>query len=331
MTIQKKAAVIAAAVAATALALTGCAADGASGDSSDTASDGKYSLTVIVGNMADAYYRSLQCGAQAAADELGVSVSLQGPKAFDTTQQVPIVNGAVSQAPDAIIIAPTDGTALFPPLQVAHEAGIEVLTVDTTLEDDSFLTSSLSADWAEMGRLAAVQLAESVGDEGQVLAIFSPPGVTTNDLGRAAFEEEMNANHTDVAYDIQFSQGEAGKSAALTAAALSRFPDLGGVLTFNGGDAEGAVTALTEAEKVGDVKFVTGGARDYQVGLLADGTASALLVPAPFKIGEEAVRTAVASLNGEEVEAEVSTGIVVATAENMDDPEISSAFYKPCD
>lgn len=330
MTIQKKAAGIAVVAAVAALALTGCAAGEASGDSGSDAG-GDYALTVIVGNMADAYYRSLQCGAQAAADELGVSVSLQGPKAFDTTQQVPIVNGAVSQSPDAIIIAPTDGTALFPPLQVAHDAGIEILTVDTTLEDDSFLTSSLSADWAEMGRLGAIELAESVGDEGQVLAIFSPPGVTTNDLGRAAFEQEMQENHPDVAYDIQFSQGEAGKSAALTAAALSRFPDLGGVLTFNGGDAEGAVTALTEAERVGDVKFVTGGARDYQVGLLEDGTASALLVPAPFKIGDAAVRTAVAALNGEEVEAEVSTGIVVATAENMDDPEVSSSFYKPCD
>jgi ribose transport system substrate-binding protein len=331
MSIRRKTA--AALALAAALSLTACSAGTPTdGDAAATeGAGGDTQLTVIVGNMADAYYRSLQCGAQAAADDLGVSVSLQGPKAFDTTQQVPIVNSATSQSPDAIIIAPTDGTALFAPLQVAHDAGIEIITVDTTLTDDSFLTSSLSADWAEMGRLAAEQISEAVGDSGQVLAIFSPPGVTTNDLGRAAFEEEMKANHPDVSYDIQFSQGEAGKSAALTAAALSRFPDLAGVVTFNGGDAEGAVTALTEGQKVGDVKFVTGGAREYQVGLLSDGTASALLVPAPFKIGEEAVKSAVAALNGEEVEKEISTGIVVATKDNMNDPEIASSFYVPCD
>ena len=102
-------------------------------------------------------------------------------------------------------------------------------------------------------------------------------------------------------------------------------------MTFNGGDAEGAVTALTEAQQVGKVKFVTGGAREYQVGLLADDTASALLVPAPFKIGQEAVKTAVAALNGDTVEKEISTGIVVATKDNMDDPEIASSFYVPCD
>ncbi|WP_374009145.1 ABC transporter substrate-binding protein [Leifsonia sp. LS-T14] len=313
---------------ASAVALAGCSQPAASSPTGSSAAGKK--LDVIVGNMSDAYYRSLQCGAKVAGKELGVTVDLQGPKAFDTTQQVPIVNAATAQDPSGIIIAPTDETALFPPLKQAKDKGIEILTVDTTLKDDSILTSSLSADWGQMGTLAAQQIVKAVGGKGTVLAIFSPPGVTTNDLGRAAFTAEMK-KHPGVTADIQYSQGEAGKSASITAAALARYPSLAGVLTFNGGDAEGAVTALTEADKSGKVKFVTGGARDYQIDLLRKGTASALLVPAPYKIGYEAVKTAVSALDGKKVEKEISTPIVVATKANMDDPAISSSFYKPCD
>ncbi|MEV7803544.1 ABC transporter substrate-binding protein [Microbispora sp. NPDC088329] len=286
-------------------------------------------MSLIVGNLGDAYYQSLMCGAKKEAAAKGVALELLGPKAFDTSQQVPIVNGATAKKPDAIIIAPTDSKALFPPLQQAHQDGSKIITVDTTLDDTSFLSSQISANWTQMGTLGAQELAKAVGDKGTVLAIFSPPGVTTNDLGRKAFLEEMT-KHPGIKPVIQYSQGDAGKSASIVTAALARYPGLAGVMTFNGGDAEGAVTGLREAGKAGGIALVAGGAREYQVGLLRDGIAKALLVPAPSKIGAAAVDQALAAVKGSATQPTVGTDIVVATRDNMDEPAIAQSFYVPC-
>jgi ribose transport system substrate-binding protein len=180
-----------------------------------------------------------------------------------------------------------------------------------------------------MGTLGAQELAKAVGDTGTVLAIFNTPGVTTNDIGRKAFLAEM-AKHPGIKAVVQYSTGSAGKSTSIVSAALSRYPDLAGLLTFNGGDAEGAVTGLKEAGKAGKLAYVAGGGRDYQVGLLRDGIADALLVPAPSKIGAAAVDQAVAAVKGGSVEKEITTGIVVATSQNMDQADIKSSFYTPC-
>jgi ribose transport system substrate-binding protein len=75
---------------------------------------------------------------------------------------------------------------------------------------------------------------------------------------------------------------------------------------------------------------VSGGAREYQVGLLKDGIADALLVPAPSKIGAAAVDQALAALKGQKVAKETSTDIVVATKDNMTQKDIAGAFYVPC-
>lgn len=51
--------------------------------------------------------------------------------------QTPIVNAVVAKNPAALLIAPTDATALISPLMQAKAADITIGLVDTTLEDDS--------------------------------------------------------------------------------------------------------------------------------------------------------------------------------------------------
>ncbi|MGF1648213.1 MAG: substrate-binding domain-containing protein, partial [Kineosporiaceae bacterium] len=106
--------------------------DGAAGEDSQD-----YEVAFVQGVAGDEFYITMQCGIEAAADELGVTVTTQGPQEFDPTLQTPIVDSVVASAPDALLIAPTDITAMRRPIQAAIDAGIEVVLVDTTLEDTS--------------------------------------------------------------------------------------------------------------------------------------------------------------------------------------------------
>ena len=73
-------------------------------------------ITLIPGLTTDAFYITMNRGAQAAAEALGITVNFQGAEEFNPALQVPVLNSVVARKPDAILIAPTDSTQLIAPL-----------------------------------------------------------------------------------------------------------------------------------------------------------------------------------------------------------------------
>ena len=70
-----------------------------------------YNLQFIQGVAGDEFYITMQCGMEAEAAKLGVSVKTQGAQKFDPTLQKPILDSVAAGKPDAIMIAPTDRPA----------------------------------------------------------------------------------------------------------------------------------------------------------------------------------------------------------------------------
>ena len=103
-------------------------------------------LTLIPGLTTDAFYITMNRGAQAAAEALGITVNFQGAEEFNPTLQVPVLDSVISRAPDAILIAPTDRTQLIAPLQNAVDQGIPVVTVDTFIGDGAYQTGDGDGD-----------------------------------------------------------------------------------------------------------------------------------------------------------------------------------------
>ena len=66
-----------------ALVATGCGSAGSGGG-------GSHAVTLIVGTTNDNFYVSMNCGAKAEAQKLGVTYKYTGPSKFDASQQIPI-------------------------------------------------------------------------------------------------------------------------------------------------------------------------------------------------------------------------------------------------
>lgn len=93
--------------------------------------------------MVDDFYIQELCGVQDKATELGYEVRHpESPRTWDPTLQIPILNAAIAAQTDAIIVVPTEPKALVPPLKQAKADGIQVVTVDQPLADDSIRASS---------------------------------------------------------------------------------------------------------------------------------------------------------------------------------------------
>ncbi len=310
-----------------AMALTACGSDDSKGSSSSA--KGK-KLTLIVGSESDDFYKAIECGAKTQAKKVGADLTIQGPSQFDPALQVPIVNAVVARKPDAIIIAPTDDTALYPPLKTATAQGIKLMLVDTTLKQAGIAAGHIGSDYVTYGVQGAQELARQIGDKGTVLGIFAPPGVSTNDQGRKGFSAEMKKHPDITVLPFEYSNGSPGKSAAIVSAALAAYPDLAGVFTYNGGDAQGVVTGLRQANAKDRVSFVSGDAQPFQVEQLKAGLVKALVVQQARRMGVTSVDDALKAIAGKSVPKETAIKTVVGTKANLDTPAVSDNLYKGC-
>jgi ribose transport system substrate-binding protein len=323
------------ALLASSLILAACSSgdttDAASGAASSGAAGGDpKEVTLILGTSSDDFYKAIECGAKLQSEATGVQLTVQGAGQFDPALQVPIVDAVTASKPDAIIIAPTDDTALFAPLKAAVDGGSQLVLVDTTLKDASIAAGHIGSDYVLYGKQGAEQIAALTGGKGSVLGIFSPPGVSTNDLGRQGFTEGLAAYPDIEVLPFEYSSGEAGKSAAIVNAALAAHPDLAGIFTFNGGDSQGVVTALREANASDRVNFVSGDGQPFQVEQLKAGLVKALVIQQARTMGKLSIDYALKAIAGEDVPDETALPTVVGNLDNLSTPEVADNLYAPC-
>lgn len=318
--------VAAALVAATAV-LTACTT-GATGSTpvSDTASGKK--ITFIPGVSGDSFYITMQCGIQAEARKFGMTVDTQAPQSFDPSLQTPIVNAAAAKHPDAILVAPTDATAMLPPLLRAKQAGSAIGLVDTTLEDTSIATTAVSTDNTAAGAAAADALAKLIGEKGKVLVIAFQAGASTSDQRQHGFEDELKKYPGIQDVGAQINNNDPAKAASIVSATLAAHPDLAGIFATNQFAAQGAATGLRNSAKAGEVKIVGFDAGPVQVEQLQQGVVQALIAQQPYQIGVAAVDQIANGLTGKPVTKTIPSGTVTITRDTLAQQVSQQALYK---
>lgn len=315
------------------MSLAACSGSSETNDSGSESENGSLTEADLEGQtigyipgVNDPFYISMQCAIEEKADEYGMDVSVQIPEAFEAAEQTPIVNSMVATDPAALLVAPTDAAALYPPLKQAVDAGVPVGLVDTTLEDTSLAFTSVSTDNEQGGAAAADAVAELIGGEGKVMVIAFQAGASTSDARQKGFEDQIET-HENIEYlGAEINDNEPAQAASIVQAALAANPDLNGIFATNLFAAQGAATGLRNADAEGDVQLVGFDAGSTQIEQLERGDVQALVAQSPGDIGTSAVEQVVAHLTGEPVEEEIGTETVVLTQDNLADNQ--DAIYQ---
>ncbi len=309
----------------------GTTAFGSTGQAQD-----KPTVALIPGLTTDAFYITMNKGAQAAADELGVELIFQGGPEFNPTVQVPVLQAVIARQPDVILIAPTDKQQLIAPLRQAVDAGVKVITVDTFIDDGmyqdgegegDFPLSYVASDNVLGGRMAGEALAETIGGTGKVYVSNVKPGISTTDQREEGFKLAMEAFPDIEVLETQFNDNDANKAAAQVQAVFARNPDLAGVFGANLFSAIGAADGVKALGKTGEIRVVAFDTPTRIVDDLKSGLIDIAIAQHPYDIGYEGVKAAVAVINGETVEPSIGTGFTVMNADNIDDPDVQARIY----
>jgi ribose transport system substrate-binding protein len=289
-----------------------------------------YNIQFIQGVTGDEFYISMQCGAEAEAAKLGVTVTTQGPQKFDPTLQRPILDSVLATQPDAILIAPTDVTAMQGPLEAAAAAGTKIVLVDTTTEDPSYAVSQIASD-NEGGGAAAFEAIRQLNPAGgKVMVMSTDPGISTVDARVKGFEEAVASDPKFSYLNVQYSHNDPATAANLMGSALQKDPDIVGVFAANLFSAEGTATGVRQAGKAETVKVVSFDAGPNQVKALQEGTVQALVAQEPGIIGQYGVDMAVAALDGGTVTPKVQTGFKIVTRDNVNGDGASAVYKSSC-
>jgi ribose transport system substrate-binding protein len=289
-----------------------------------------YNIQFVQGVQGDQFYITMQCGAEAEAAKLGVTVKTQGPQKFDPTLQKPILDSVTATKPDAILIAPTDVKAMQTPLKVAAASGIKVILVDTTTEDPTYATSAIASDNIGGGKAAFDAIKQLNPNGGKVMVMSVDPGISTTDQRLKGFQDAAKADPKFTYLNVQYSHDDPATAANLMGSALQKDPDIVGVFAANLFAAEGTATAVRQAGKSNTVKIVSFDAGPNQVKSLRDGTIQALVAQEPGVIGQYGVDEAVAALDGGTVTPKVQTGFTIITKDNIDGAGAAAANKSSC-
>ncbi len=281
-------------------------------------------IAVIPKGTTHIFWRAVHAGAQRAANDLDVDIVWQGPtREDDRAAQIRVVEDMIARGVDAMVLAPLDDRALVPAATEAAGEGIPVVIFDSGIEWDG-LTSFVATDNRDGGRLAAERMGALLGGHGRVIVMRYQEGSASTSEREAGFLEGLRAQHPgiEIVSDNQYGGATTETAYATAENLLVRFPDVDGIFTPNESTTFGMLRAVSDANRAGQVKLVGFDSNEALVNGLREGHVHGLVLQNPERMGERAVRTAVARLRGESVEPRIDTGATLVTRDNMDEPAI---------
>jgi len=290
----------------------------------------KYTFVLIPGLTTDPFYITMGIGAKQEAAKLGVNLQWKGATTWSTTLQTPIVESTLATHPDALLVAPTDDVALFKPIDAYVKAKIPVITVDTTLKDQSILTAAISSDNFQGGEAAAQAIAAAAHYKGAVAVINVEKGVSTTDLRQAGFLAQMKKYPHMTVVATEYDNDNPTTAESEARALILAHKNLVGIFGTNLYSAQGVANGVDAAGMKGKI-FVAGyDAEPAEVKLLKEGVINILVIQNPAEEGRLAVQDAYWAVTGQKskITKKVLLPNVVATTQNANNPNVAKYFYK---
>ena len=315
----------------------------ASGESSAPAEGESYELQGTAGLANDAFWVSLMCGGTAAAKAAGSTIEWKStPTAGDAATEQGNMDAVALANPDGLLL--TAYATPFAPgyIKGLMDKGIPVVITNALSESslDYYMSvTSAPADdnVVEMGQL----IVENTGDSGKVLVLGGIPGIPGLEARWMPARDAVQAENPNIEFlETQYEEFDVNTATQIVSAAIVGNPDLKAVYTTSGPSGEGAVTAVQQAGKSGEILIYSFDATPPIVQGLRDGEVAALLAQPARLMGEQGVQKLIEYLDShpdggpvtpaDPVDQPIPT--MVLTQDNIDSPEAQGYIYEPtCD
>lgn len=236
--------------------------------------------------------------------------------ALNVDKQTEQVQEMIDCRMDGIFINPVDWKAIGPALARAAEAGIPVIVVDSDVYDSRYAACTVVSDNYQAGELCARHLLEN-RESGNIILLTH--AAAKSGLDRIQGFRDTLEGHEEYRILAEGEcQGQLELAMPVTEHLLKAYPEADVIMCLNDLAAMGAMAALEDIGKAGEVSvYGVDGSPDAK-SMIAEHFMTATAAQFPRKLGQKAARMAYRILEGEEVEPKVKVDTELITADNLD-------------
>ncbi len=206
--------------------------------------------------------------------DMGVKVTIEGPKEYDIPGQAAAIEKVIERRPAGIMVLGME-RGLIPMVNKAVRAGIPTITVDADLVDSNRL-AFVGSNWWNIGVKQAEELVKLIGGKGKV-AIMGIVGADNMEEGFAGFKSVIE-DYPEVIlvgeYDDMCDDQEAER---LTEDILRKYPDIAGIAGFDVNSGPGIGEAIKKADLVGRIKVTCVDIEPIHLKLVKEGVVQKLI------------------------------------------------------
>ena len=205
---------------------------------------------VTHGQSSDTYWTVVKKGVDDAAKLMGVDVSYQAPQTTDMVAMSRMIDAAVAQKVNGLVVSIPDADALDKSVKAAVDAGIPVIVIDSGEDEVPKVGAKLfvgTTNYFQQGERAAKQLMAAGVTKG--VCTNHEPGNLVNESACDGFIKGMNGGGDRVEISLDPTD-----TAGRIKAYLSAHPDVNGILALGAPSAANVVKALRDAGTLVEVQ-----------------------------------------------------------------------------
>lgn len=257
-----------------------------------------YKIYLITKDKREQFWSILNQGAANMAAMLGVTYIWKAPEKNDAALQIELLNNAVNDGADAVLIAVSDSEKLSEPIRNAKAKGTKIVYVDAPANEEAVTT--LATNNYDAGILAGENMInelELFGIEKGKIGIIGYNTTTDTTMNReAGFRDTILADGKFTLLDTEYMEGDRVASQKAAERLIKDNKDMVGLFGTNEGSSEGVGNAIkADNNRVIGIGF---NKSDLILKLIQEESLKAVIVQNPFTMGYLGMAEAIAAIKG---------------------------------
>ena len=256
-------------------------------------------IALLLKSKGNQYFVNIEKGARVAAQDLGITLLVDGPTNTDPAKQNEIVENWITLGVDAIAAAAENKEGLSTALKKAQAAGIKVVTYDSDANAEARAFFVNQATEEGIGQALADEAARLIGGEGDLAIITSTLTSANMNEWRRHIEARLAAKYPKMQLvATKPCDDQKDKAQQETTNLLSVYPNLKCVMAICSPAVPGAAEAVKQAGKAGAVKVLGLGLPSENRAYVKEGVTQAVILWRVQDLGYLTIKAAAALAGG---------------------------------
>jgi len=283
-------------------------------DLSARQTEGRRKIGAVYMTLNNPFYEVVDEEIRTAVENRG-DVLISRDPALSVERQNEEIEELIADGVKLIFINPVDWRRCGPALAKAHRAGVPVIAIDTNVEADEAVVSTVVSDNFLAGQQCARHLVES--RQGGKVALLTHAQARSAQDRIQGFLDTLSHYPQFEVVDQEECQGQLEIAMPAMERMIERHPEINVVMALNDPAAMGAMAALRQAGRLDGVAVYGVDGVTETRDLIAQGHMQATAGQDPRGIGRRAVEEAYKVLQGQQPEPLVKLPTTLITRENV--------------